>query len=84
MLESTLSVLFMDTPNYLEKDDYKMNEKTLALTKAKSHLMQAWLEVYKISKGEMEGEMYELRMAINTLEMKCSYAIDDTQEDDEI
>jgi len=47
-----------------------MNEtKIKALIETKTLLANAWGEVYKVSKGELESEYYTLRSNINDLEM---------------
>lgn len=45
-------------------------EKVKALLKARDLLEAAWLEIRRVSRDEMEGEFYDLRMMINQTEVK--------------
>ena len=46
-----------------------MDEKKMALEETKYLLAEAWSTIYKVSKGELNNEYYDLRQAINNLEM---------------
>ena len=46
-----------------------MDEKKIALEETRYLLMEAWSTIYKVSKEEFNNEYYELRQAINKLEI---------------
>lgn len=54
-----------------------------AVDDANNLLRQAWSKIYDVSEGVMEGELHDLRMAINNLECQCS-AIEETLKTSEL